>query len=411
MTNLKQQTFSVLAAGAMLLNVASPVLAGTTTLEITGNGAESDNVVDVDMEQKTEVKQDNKADVKNEIKIDANTGNNHANNNGSGNVEIETGNAKADVTVNNSLNNNVAEVDCCAGNDTTVKVSDNLKKSDNSVYLDNKNKTEVKQDNYADVDNKVDVDSQTGKNYADDNIGGDVKIKTGNADTKVKVGTSANSNWAKVGGSSNNGASLTAMITGNGAYSDNLIDLEFENEVELEQDNDADVDNDVYVDAETGENGADDNGAGDVVIETGNAKADITVDTLVNFNAADVNCGCLLDDVHAKIGQNLKDSYNTIKADFEDETEVEQDNDADVDNKVDVDAETGENDADDNISGEDKDPRIETGNTNAIVKASTAGNSNTFGDLGDLDVDLPGGLSLNFSFDFSMFLDWLASQN
>jgi len=401
MTNLKRQTFSVLAAGAMLLNVASPVLAGTTTLEITGNGAETDNVVRANMENKVEVKQDNKADVRNDIEVNSNTGNNQASQNGAGNVEIKTGDAVADVTVNNTLNSNKADLGCCANNDTTVKVSDNLKRSDNSVYLDNENKTEVRQDNYADVDNKVDVDSQTGRNYADDNIGGDVTIKTGKADTTVKVGTTANLNWAKVGGSSDNGGSLTAYITGNGAKTDNVIDLDLENKVELDQDNDAYVDNDVYVDAVTGKNGADDNGAGNVEIKTGDAVADVTVDNLVNFNAADVNCGCLLDDVHAKIGQNLTESYNTIRADFEDKTEVEQDNDADVDNRLDVDAQTGENDADDNVSGADHDPSIKTGNTNSTVTTGTVGNSNAFGDLGDFDLELPGGITLNFSLDLS----------
>jgi len=410
MTNLKQQAFSVLAAGAMLLNVASPALAGTTTLEITGNGANSNNEVDVEIEREVKVEQNNDADIDNDINVDSNTGENNANQNGAGNVEIKTGDATTNVKVNNSVNSNVAEVDCCAGNDTTVKVSDNLSKSQNTVYLDDKNETKIDQDNDADIDNDVDVDSETGENYADDNIGGDVKIKTGKADTTVKVSNNANSNWARVGNGSSQGGSLTALITGNGSESDNEIDLEFENEVEIDQDNDADVDNDVDVDAETGENGADDNGAGDVIIKTGDANTDVTLDTLVNFNAADVNCGCLLDDVYAKIGMNLADSYNTIEAEFEEETEVDQDNDADVDNDVDVDAETGENDADDNISGEDRDPSITTGNADATVEANTAGNSNVFGDLDDLELDLPGGYSLDFSFDFGMFLDWLADQ-
>lgn len=411
MTNLNKQIFSVLAAGTMVLNIATPALAGETSLEISGNGAHTDNVVKVETENKTEVKQENKLDVNNNFDVKSNTGKNNANDNGSGNVEIKTGNADTTVKANTAGNSNVANTGCCANNDTNVKVSGNLEKSDNSVYLDQKNKVDVDQDNDADVDNDVDVDSNTGKNYADDNIGGNVKIDTGNASTTVEVSTMANSNWARVGGDSSDGGSLTAYITGNGAYTDNVVDLDFDSEVDVDQDNDADVDNDVDVDANTGENGADDNGAGDVIIKTGNADADVTLDTMVNFNAADVDCGCLFGSINAKIAQNLEDSYNTIRADFDDELEVEQDNDADVDNDVDVDGNTGENDADDNISGDENDPSITTGNTDTTVEGNTSGNSNAFGvDLDDMEFELPNGTSINFSIDLDAILDWLASH-
>lgn len=413
MTNFKKQIITAAATGAMLLNIATPALAGTT-ITVSGNGSYSDNEVDIEQENKTEVNQWNEADVQNEVKVTSNTGDNKAEDNTGGNVKIDTGDSTSKVTVNNNLNSNAADVDCCQANgDTTVEVSGNGTDSDNNVWLDNENKVDVDQTNKAKVDNDVNVDSNTGDNDAEDNTGGNVEILTGDTDTTVKVNTSANSNWAKVGGSSN-GGSLTAKILGNGEDSDNEIDLELENNVYLDQWNEADVENDVDVDSETGDNDADDNTGGDVIIDTGDATTKVIVDNMVNFNAADVDCGCVLDDIDAKVSGNGTDSDNEIELELEGKTDADQTNKFDCAGQdacsdVEVDSDTGDNDAEDNTGPVDSDPSIETGDADTEVHVDNSGNSNAFGvDLGDLD--LPNGLSLNFSFDFGAFLDWLADQ-
>ena len=61
--------------------------------------------------------------------------------------------------------------------------------------------------------------------------------------------------------------------------------------------------NDVDADAKTGENEAEFNTGGDVMIDTGDAKVIAEVDNSVNFNYADVDCGCTWD-VTAKIAGN-----------------------------------------------------------------------------------------------------------
>jgi len=190
MTNLKKQIFSAMTAGALLLNVATPALAGTT-LEISGNGSDSDNTVDVSTSNNTAVVQNNEAHVNNNIKVESNTGENTADDNTGGDVEIETGDADTEVNVSNSLNSNQASVDCCNEGDTEVKISGNGSDSDNDVKLNQTNGKDsgVFQTNKANVNNKVDVDSDTGDNDADDNTGGNVTIKTGDASTTVNVGT------------------------------------------------------------------------------------------------------------------------------------------------------------------------------------------------------------------------------
>lgn len=413
MTNFNKQIFSVIAAGTMVLNLATPVLADST-IEISGNGKNSDSTVNLDQNHSTTVTQSNVANISNNVDVKSNTGGNNAKDNTGGNVKVETGDATTKVTVNNTANTNSANVDCCAaGGNTDVLISGNGKNSDNTVKLNQNNDTTLTQQNNADVKNKVNVDSNTGDNDAEDNTGGDVSIKTGDTDTTVKVGTTANANWAQIGGGSSNGGSLTARILGNGKDSDNKIELDFDNDVTLSQWNVADIENDVDVDATTGDNNANDNTGGDVMIETGDADADVTVDNMVNFNAADVDCGCLMDDVLAKISGNGKDSDNKIKANLGGATTATQGNTFDCDGHydscadVDVDANTGDNDANDNTGEVDtnSDPSIETGDTDSTVKVNNAGNSNAFGvDLSDLDLPNLGGLHFNFSFDLGDLL-------
>ncbi len=414
MTNLNKQIFSVIAAGTMVLNIATPAFAGTT-IELSGNGTESDNKAIVNQNSNTTVTQSNVADIKNNVDIKSNTGGNDANSNTGGNVKVETGDATSNVTVKNTVNSNAANVDCCDTGDTNVLISGNGEDSDNFVKLNQNHDTTLTQRNEANVENDVDVDSNTGDNDAEDNTGGDVSIETGDANATVKVGTTANANWARIGGSSN-GGSLTARITGNGEDSDNKIKLNNGGDVTLTQWNLADIENDVDVDSDTGYNDANDNTGGDVMIETGDADTDVTVDNMVNFNAADVNCGCLLDDVLAKISGNGEDSDNKIIANLGGDTTATQANELDCAGHhdscadVDVDGDTGHNDANDN-TGEvdaDSDPSIETGDADATVKVNNSGNSNAFGvDMDDLDLPDFGGLHFSFSFDLGDLLDLL----
>ena len=393
MTTTRRITTAI-ATGAVLLNALVPSAFAATSLTISGNGSGSVSDVKVESENKVEVKQNNDANINNNVDVKGNTGGNEASGNVGGKVEIETGNATANVSVNNATNTNTASVQNCCGEATTVNITGNGSGSDNEVRLNQDNKVELDQDNDADIDNNVDVDAETGYNDANDNVGGAVKVTTGDTDSTVKVHTAANANSAMIGGGSEEGG-VSAWISGNGSDSDNEIDLDLENNVDLDQDNDADVDNDVDVDAETGYNDANDNVGGDVEIVTGDADATVEVDTLVNFNGADVDsCGCT-GDLVAKIAGNGSDSDNEIAFEAENETEADQDNEADVDNDVDVDGETGDNEADDNVGYDGSDPRVTTGDADATVDAHTASNANFFGETFD------------FEWDWNELLGWL----
>lgn len=410
MTNFKKQVFSVLSAGVLVANVAAPAFA-STTIEISGNGAGSDNTAAVQSTNTTSVSQSNTANVTNTVKTNADTGDNKANYNTGGNVGIQTGDAKVTANVANDLNKNIASVDCCGASDTNVKISGNGAKSDNAVALVNSNTNAISQSNNANVKNDVDVDADTGYNKAGGNTGGDVVIKTGDAKVNVDVATVANVNSAKIGGglSASPTPSASFWIVGNGAGSDNEIAAALVNANSIGQSNNANIDNDVDVDAETGDNEANFNTGGDVVILTGDAKATVEVDNSVNFNFADIDCGCAFD-VTAKIAGNGAEEYNHhrhhdkggnyIGLTLDNTQAIGQGNLANLNNDVNVDPATGDNEAGYNTGDVDheSDPAIVTGDAESTTSVSNSGNVNS---VGGFPFDMPDMPEVDFSFNFA----------
>lgn len=431
--NMSKRLVSAIAAVAMLLNSAAPALA--TTLEISGNG-DSNNEINVDVDQETNVVQDNTANISNDVDVTANTGGNTASRNTGGDVLVDTGNSEADVTISNTANSNVADVECCESGDVDVLISGNGDGSTNKVDLDVNqyegkgedpgSGTHIYQDNYAKVKNDVDVTANTGDNRASSNTGGDVLVFTGNAkiaDEGVKIVNSVNSNSARVGGNAggDEGPALSVRILGNGSDSKNTIDLDFDREVIVSQDNIARITNDVDVNALTGNNWVARNTGGTAIVDTGNAYADVMVDNMANFNWADVDCGCLMD-ILAKVHGNGDGSENKIRANLDDELVVFQDNDWSCDkgygwwwfwrkhgykkpcNDVDATADTGNNAVNRNTAEGEGDPAVVTGDSEVDVTVGNTGNSNVFGETPQMEIELPWwvGFNLNLSLD----LDW-----
>ena len=408
MTNFKKKLITGIATGAILLNAFTPLAFASTTIEISGNGSSSDNTANVTTSTTTTVVQRNDANVSNNVDSNATTGGNDANDNTGGDVTIKTGNAKANVDVSTEVNANKADVNGCnCDNDANVLISGNGSNSDNDANLKTSNNVEVFQTNDAYVRNNVDTDAKTGGNDANRNTGGDVTIMTGNASTDVDVKTQANANIASVGGSNGGSSDISLKILGNGSKSDsdNDINLTSNQSVVLVQDNSAYVYNNVDADAKTGYNDANDNTGGDVTIDTGDANVNVDVDNMVNFNAADVDCGCLTD-VLAKISGNGTNSDNDIKAKIEKKLSEFQDNASDLYNYVDGDAKTGGNDAKRNTGPVAHDPtEIMTGDAKSDTSVKNSGNVNVSGP--SVDWHFPEGFDLDFHFDLSILLSLL----
>lgn len=415
-----------IATSAMLIANFTPVFAATE-LQITGNGSDSNNTVAVSQSGSTFVTQDNNTQISNNISVSSDTGSNTAQDNTNGDVTIRTGDATADVTVDNAANLNAANVQSCnsCNSDLSVLVSGNGSGSDNNAALESENATVVNQTNTAHINNDIDTALNTGNNVAEDNTGGDAVIVTGDADAHVSVSNMANMNSASIT-PTGDGGSVSLMITGNGAHSDNSIALSLAHDTWLKQDNATSIRNDIEVEASTGDNTVSDNTGGAAGIGTGDATVDVAVDNMAGFNTANVE-GCCFSDLLAKVGSNGADTENAIAAVLEDNLTVFQDNGCGglgletfgllslnhypcFNNELQADALTGGNVNEDGTDPANGDPMILTGDTNTTVDVSNQGGANFYGtDPAPLwDWNWPAmGLNLSLSFDLNALLQAL----
>lgn len=388
--NFQTRLTTAIATGAVLLNALAPLAFASTDLTISGNGSNSDSNVNVSNNSSTSVSQANVANVNNNVNTNSNTGGNHANGNTGGDVTVNTGSTNSTVNLSTQVNKNQADVsNCnCAGN-TTVNVTGNGSHSDNDVKLNNNSTVNVSQANEANVSNNVNTTSNTGKNHTNDNTGGDVSVSTGDANSHVSVSTAANANVANVGGSGNGGGETSIVIAGNGSHSDNDVRLYDNPSLTISQANVADIYNDVNTKLTTGKNHANDNTGGDVTVETGNAKSNVGIDNMANFNSASADCGCVTD-LTAKIAGNGEKSDNDIKASLGGDQEFAQASEANLGNDVYGDLKTGKNHANDNTgTPEGGDPSVSTGNADSSSWVNNSANANVVGN-GSMD-DMFGG--------------------
>lgn len=257
--------------------------------------------------------------------------------------------------------------------DTELVISGNGANTTNNVTVNKTGNTTVVQSNYANVTNNVESKASTGNNDANDNIGGDVVISTGNATSNTSVNNDLNKNVADVNNCDCDG-DLTVKIADNLVGSTNKVNVTANRDTTVSQNNDAYVHNDVDASSKTGGNDANRNGGGDVTIITGNASTNVTVNTTANVNSAKVGSGNGNgSDASAMIIGNGAWSHNKIKLNLDNDVDIFQSNHARVRNDVDATAKTGYNDANDNIGG---DVAILTGNAKANVEVDNNVNFN-----------------------------------
>lgn len=401
MTKLQRKITATVAAIALVASSTVGSAVAMTSLEISGNGPDSVSDINFDSSRDTVVTQNNSSYVNNSIKVRSSSGSNTASRNVGGDVEIDTGDAVSVVDVRNMLNSNHAEVDCCETGDTQVKIDGNGDNSTNKAKLDKSDETLLVQENAAFVRNNVDADASSGSNRAERNAGGDVVVRTGDAGMAVTLETVANNNTARVGRNNGDSGSLSLRISGNASDSDNDIDLELDRDTEVWQTNRSFVSNNVGADLVTGRNTASRNVGGEVYVDTGDAIGYVDVYNALNFNTADVDCGCMLSDVHAKISGNGYDSNNRIAATLAEDLRLHQHNSDKTRNLVDMGLETGRNNASSNVGEGDSDPAIWTGNAYGDVIVENLGNSNSFGQ----STGHPSGVSIPTGYGFNLNLN------
>lgn len=277
-------------ANSNKIAVTAPMLTpmGGVSAKIAENGAGADNTINLALVKSLTLTQDNDAKVGNMIHTAALTGGNDADKNTGGDVTIKTGDASTMVGVENKLNFNHADVDCCMAFQVMAQIGpENGAGSDNQINLNLVDTRYVGQNNTAKVDNMVSAFAGTGHNEAEKNTGGDNIIVTGDAQMLIGVENMLNFNHATVGCCM---SSFDALIKGNGADSDNEINATRVFDWLNLQDNGALLANKIggnHSGATTGGNEVEENTGdplGDPAIYTGDAVGVVAVSNVVNTN-------------------------------------------------------------------------------------------------------------------------------
>jgi hypothetical protein len=175
-----------IASSALIMQMLVPAAFANTTVEISGNGNQSDNKVEIKDESAVVVEQGNVMMVDVNVVSKANTGGNKANANTGGDVSIETGKAEAtsDLTVLGGTNIASLPCDCiCKDKTTNVLVTGNGNKSKNTTKLTTASLVAVGQGSTLIVGGKVKAKANTGKNKASKNTNGTTTVVTDNATT------------------------------------------------------------------------------------------------------------------------------------------------------------------------------------------------------------------------------------
>jgi len=195
--NIRTKITAGLSAAAMIGAVVAPNAFADTTIDISGNGADSTNKVILNENNSNSLTQKNTTTVTTSINASSNTGGNKANGNTGGDVTVESGNATTDVAVVvGGSSNSATQDDCgCTPAALDVVISGNGADSYNKVKKTSDNSKTVKQKNKTTVTTAVTAKSKTGKNKANNNTGpGSVSVTSKDASTTVGVEVSAPSN-------------------------------------------------------------------------------------------------------------------------------------------------------------------------------------------------------------------------
>ena len=296
--------------------------------------------------------------------------------------------------------------------------SGNGEGSTNTGASTTNNSTNTNQNNSANVNTSLNQSATTGSNRSNDNIGGDVTVKSGDANVSGTAITGVNSNLDNVAVSEFNvndvqngdlvlnsashcisGCGSTApnvvINKNNGEDSTNTASNTTNNADNTFQNNDAVIGTDMNLVADSGHNRAHDNIGGDTYVESGDANISANALTLANNNISggkvQYNVVNIYGELHGDIilpeeevanpsatmnSGNGANSTNTASNTSNNTNTTNQSNNANINNNLNIDAATGDNYASDNGGGAD----VSSGNTTVTANVLNVANSNIDGE-------------------------------
>ena len=217
--------------GDIIVEAPPSCSCGSSTLaQNSGNGSDSTNNAEINLDNSTKILQNNDATINNNINIDATTGGNETSKNTGGNSTISTGEANVNAEVINVANNNLVGAgdtwwivlvnnngvwqgkivgenqgvnlasdtfDFIINPDGTIAAinSGNGIGSQNSATINSDNNTNIDQSNIANINNNLTIDANTGGNSASRNTGGNSTIKTGDVNVNANIFNFLNNNF------------------------------------------------------------------------------------------------------------------------------------------------------------------------------------------------------------------------
>jgi hypothetical protein len=268
-------------------------------------GSDSDNTIDVGVNDSTTTRVNNDAQIDNTINADAITGQNQANQN-TGQAQITTGNANVEATAVNVANTTVKDgslfiavvnvlgdwfgdllyggssllAAAGGGNGVTVNGENGQTGagSENTIDVNVDRSQETNIDNDADIRTTLNAEVDTGSNRTNRNTNG-ASVQTG--DGSLALHSRALANLTGIALDPALGLTVRGLNDTTGFDSTNRIRATLNDERIVSVDNNANVSTVIPAVVNTGNNEASQNTIGGTII-TGNALADITIRNLVN---------------------------------------------------------------------------------------------------------------------------------
>jgi len=200
---------------------------GSAAVKNSGNGADSTNTAEINLEQNDTTLQTNNANIQNNLNLAATTGDNSTSKNTNGSNSVSTGDANVEAQVLNIVNTNIAggvwwlvivneagkwigkilgsdgnfyggseglEFSVNDAGEVMVTNSGNGAGSTNTGTVNQTTNNTIVQNNSANVVNNINLSANTGGNSASRNTGGDSEITTGDANIIANIVNFVNNN-------------------------------------------------------------------------------------------------------------------------------------------------------------------------------------------------------------------------
>jgi len=284
-----------------LIQPISLVHAETISLEVSGNGAGSENTIENHSEQESTVEQNNQSEVTNDIQSESNTGENEVNGNTAETTSLETGSIEQHVeVVNENINQNTVSTSGCSEcNESStsgaeIKVVGNGSNTVNTVDVQHNSQTNVSQNNTAVINTSVTIKANTGNNTIKNNTGSQISVSTGHIKSQTNIVNKDINNSQATINSNGSVSPLSVKIAGNGTGSVNTLVIDTTRNIAYVSNNYANISNSVYENFNTGGNYINSNTASNISLVTGDILSSIGVNNIgINSNQVIItDCNC-----------------------------------------------------------------------------------------------------------------------